>query len=302
MRIAIVGAGALGCYYGSMLAKQGYDVHFLMRRDYESVKKYGLRVKSCNGDFLLHPVQCYQNPTDIKNVDLVFIGLKTTSNDQYEPLITPLLAPHTRILTAQNGLGNEEQLAGLFGPDRISGGLAFLCANREDPGVLVHLRYGQMNIGNFNRPVDPFLDTFSEMLNRSGVNCQTVDNLSLARWQKLIWNVPFNGLSAWYNMTVDTIVKVPHLRQQCMSLMREIQAAAASYGLVIADEFLDKMMSYTDALDTYYTSMQLDRIHHRKMEIESILGQPLGKGQHNGIPMPHTEMLYNNLKNLHETL
>ncbi len=302
MRIAIVGSGALGCYYGSMLVRGGYDVHFLMRRDYEAVRKNGLTVKSCDGDFLLCPVQCYSRPENIGKADLVFIGLKTTANDQYAVLIQPLLASHTRILTAQNGLGNEEQLAGLFGPERIAGGLAFLAANRLEPGVLLHIGYGQINIGNFNRPPDQTLAKFAQILNHSSVSCQMMENLTLARWQKLIWNVPFNGLSALHNLTVDIMVRDPDFRKLIRTIMCEVQAAAASYGLMIEDEFLDKMMASSDSLHcAYYTSMHLDRLHRSHMEIEAIIGEPLRKGRNNSVQMPQTEKLYQGLKTLQES-
>jgi 2-dehydropantoate 2-reductase len=302
MRIAIVGAGALGCYYGSLLVRGGYDVHFLMRRDYETVRQKGLTVKSCNGDFSLYPLQCYRRPEDMGQADLVFIGLKTTANDQYAELILPLLGAHTRILTAQNGLGNEEQLAGLFGAERISGGLAFLNANRQEPGVLLHLGHGQIKIGNFNRPPDQPLVMLGEMLKRSGVDCFVTDNLALARWQKLVWNVPFNGLSALHDLTVDVLVREPEFRRLVRALMGEVQAAAASYGLVIEDAFLEQMIASHDSVHTpYYTSMHLDRLNRRRMEIDAILGEPLRRGRQNGVAMPYTEKLYRDLKTLQDT-
>ena len=113
MQIAIVGAGAMGGLYGAFLAHAGYNVHFLMRRDYEAVKSSGLTVKSYLGDFHLDKVNCYRRVDDIGKVDLVFIGLKTTANRYYRELITPVMGPNTRVLTAQNGLGNENQLAEL---------------------------------------------------------------------------------------------------------------------------------------------------------------------------------------------
>jgi 2-dehydropantoate 2-reductase len=125
MRIAIVGAGALGLYYGAMLQRAGNDVHFLLRSDYEAIKENGLQVYSVNGDFYLKKVQSYQAPQQIGEVDLVLIGLKTFANHKYNELIPPLLGRQTIILTLQNGLGNEETLAELFGADRILGVLHF---------------------------------------------------------------------------------------------------------------------------------------------------------------------------------
>src|SRR3990170_6297009 len=108
MRIAIVGAGALGLYYGAMLQRAGNDVHFLLRSDYEAIKEKGLRVFSVNGDFYLNKVQSYQAAQQIGEVDLVLIGLKTFANHKFNELVSPLLGRQTIILTLQNGLGNEE--------------------------------------------------------------------------------------------------------------------------------------------------------------------------------------------------
>ena len=140
MRIAVVGSGAMGGLYGAFLAQAGFDVHFLMRRDYDAVKSCGLTVKSCRGDFHLDRVNCYRQVSEIGVVDLVFIGLKTTANHYYQELIWPLMGPSTRALSAQNGLGNDEQLADLFGPQRVAGVLGFLAAVKPENGRVTVFR------------------------------------------------------------------------------------------------------------------------------------------------------------------
>ena len=114
MKIAVVGCGALGCFYGARLCQAGQDVHLLLRSDYEIVRDEGLRIDSAEGELLVHP-HAHDAPKDIGGCDLVVVGLKTTANDQFGELITPLLDGNTAILCLQNGLGNCEQLAELFG-------------------------------------------------------------------------------------------------------------------------------------------------------------------------------------------
>lgn len=298
MRIAVVGAGALGGLYGAFLARAGYDVHFLMRRDYDAVKASGLTVLSCRGDFHLEHVNCYQRSEDIGIVDLVFIGLKTTANDRYQKLLSPLMGPDTRVLTAQNGLGNEERLAELFGSEHVSGGLAFLCSNRTSPGVINHLDYGLLHLGNFQRGPDATLLTFAEMLKKSDVDCTVVDNLALSRWKKLIWNVPFNGLSALLDMTVDKIMNDPGLHGRSWRIMKEVQQAAGANGVMIEDGFLEYMMELTVKMEPYYTSMHLDRRNSRPMEVEAIIGEPLRRGQKHGLDLPEMQNLYAGLKEI----
>ncbi len=150
-RIAVVGSGAVGAYYGGRLAQHGHDVHFLVRSDYEAVKKNGWTIRSCDGDFVLPPasLNVYDEPEAMPRVDLVLVTLKTTSNDAYPQLIGPLLGDNTCILTIQNGLGNEDRLAELFGAQRVLGGMAFVCINRIAPGVIHHIEHGQVRLGEF---------------------------------------------------------------------------------------------------------------------------------------------------------
>ena len=300
MRIAVVGSGAMGGLYGAFLARAGFDVHFLMRRDYEAVKSSGLIVKSCQGDFRLDRVNCYRHANEIGVVDLVFIGLKTTANPYYQELISPLMSSSTRVLSAQNGLGNDELLADLFGPRRVAGGLAFLCSNRTEPGVINHLDYGFFHTGNFQRPPDDTLRSFARMMQQAGVDCRLVDNLALARWKKLIWNVPFNGLSTLLNLTVDKIMLDPQLHQRAWRVMVEVQAAARANGQTIDDDFLEHMMNLTVKMKPYYTSMHLDRLHHEPMEIEAIIGEPLRHGLQYGLELPEMQILYEGLKEINQ--
>ncbi len=302
MKIAIVGTGALGGFYGGLLARHDYDVHFLMRRDYDLVKEHGLKMKSPLGDFHLPKVQCYNDPKDIGPVDIAFVGLKTTSNDSYKALLSPLMGSKSKVLTAQNGLGNEEQLAELFGKEHVAGGLAFLCSNRLDDGTIHHLDYGHIHIGNFERGSDDALILFGQLLNNCGVECKVVETLAEARWKKLMWNVPFNGLSTLHNITVDKIMVSSRLRNLSWALMKELQDAAASIEISIRDDFLELMMAYTEKMEPYYTSMHLDAMDQRPLEIESIIGTPLRLGQEHGLPMPETKHLYEGLKTSYPAL
>ena len=296
MRIGIVGAGAMGGFYGARLARTGYDVRFLMRTDYEKVRRDGLTVLSPWGDFRLEKVNCYAHPEEMGPVDLVFVALKATANGHYGELIGPLVGPETRILTAQNGLGNEEQLAQLFPADQIAGGLAFICVNREGKGVIRHLDYGYIHIGNYRRAPDDRIRQFGEMMVHSGVKCTVVDDLTLARWEKLVWNVPFNGLSAALDKTVDQIVGDDKLRARAEQLMKEVQAAARACGVLVEDAFLDTMMDYSLNMTPYFTSMHLDRRNGRPMEIEAVVGEPLRQGKANGVALPGMEELYEQVK------
>ena len=293
MRIAIVGAGALGLYYGALLQKSGQDVHFLLRRDFEAVSGNGLKVFSSNGDFQLPAVQAYRVPQEIGPVDLVLVGLKTFANDRYADLITPLVGAGTQVLTLQNGLGNEEALAELFGAERIIGGVAFLCSNRGEPGEVHHLGAGRIILGEYIR-IDPErVERLADMFVQAGVDCRATADLKRARWEKLVWNIPFNGLCALLLQTVDRLLTVPASRRLVREIMLEVIRAANAQDLSrpIPDGYADTMLEFTDNMGGYRPSMQIDREEGRPLEVAAIFRTPLDYGASRGIAMPRVEML-----------
>lgn len=293
MRIAIVGAGALGLYYGALLQRGGEDVHFLLRSDYDAITTHGLRVFSINGDFELPRVQGYRRPQEIGPVDLVLVGLKGFANDRYAELITPLVGEGTQVLTLQNGLGNEEALANLFGAERIIGGVAFLCSNRSEPGVVHHLGAGRVIIGEFMCRERSRLERLAEVFNRCGIECRLTDDLTKSRWEKLVWNIPFNGLCALLQQTVDCLLAVSDARVLVREIMLEVIRAANAQGLSqpIPEEYAENMLVFTDQMGVYKPSMQIDREKGRPLEIAAILRAPLALGRQKGVDMPRVEML-----------
>ncbi len=293
MRIAMVGAGALGLYYGALLQRGGEDVHFLLRRDYEAITQNGLRVFSINGDFTLPRVQGYRRPEEIGPVDLVVVGLKTFSNDRYAELIGPLVGAKTEILTLQNGLGNEEALAELFGAERILGGVAFLGSNRGAPGEVHHLGAGRILLGEYQSCGPDRLERLVALFSTAGVDCRPTDDLKRSRWEKLVWNIPFNGLCALLQQPVNRLLKDPDCRTLVRDLMLEVIDAGNAQGLTrpIPVGYADSMLQFTDNLGEYRPSMQIDREEGRQLEVGAIFGAPLTYGRKRGIEMVRVAML-----------
>jgi 2-dehydropantoate 2-reductase len=206
VKIAVVGCGAVGSFYGAKLARAGHDVHFLLRSDYDAVSRQGVLIHSPEGDFQVRP-RCARYPDEIGPAELVLIGLKTTANDQFGKLLPPLVGPTTVVLTLQNGLGNEEQLARLLPAEQIMGGLCFVCLNRVAPGVIQHIGYGQVALGEFRRAPEPRTHELVARFCAAGVPCTASENLARAHWEKLVWNIPFNGLGVAGAAGLDALLR-----------------------------------------------------------------------------------------------
>ena len=226
MRVGVIGAGALGLYYGALLQRGGHDVHFLMRRDFQAVSSKGLEVISPQGNFHLADVRAYRNSREIGPVDLVLVGLKAYANDQLVELTHPLVAPGTTVLTLQNGLGNEEVLATAFDRQQIVGGVAFLCCNRGEPGTVHHLDQGSIRIAEFADGPSDRVEQLAATFSQAGIPCEACADLTRIRWEKLVWNIPFNGLCALTGLPTDRLLNCPETRQLITALMQEVIDAA----------------------------------------------------------------------------
>jgi len=241
IRIGIVGSGALGLYYGGMLQHSGQDVTFLLRSDLEAIRQNGLHVHSVNGDFHLPQVAGCASSAEIGPVDLVIVGLKTFANQHLLELARPLVGQQTAILTLQNGLGNEELLAGEFGAENILGGVAFLRSNRGKPGHVHHLGEGKIRLGEFSGGLSERSRQLAETFIAAGVPCEAVADLRRARWEKLVWNIPFNGLCALLRKNTDQILAQPEGHKLAQQIMQEVVAggnAQELQGQINGPEFI----------------------------------------------------------------
>ena len=191
---AVVGTGALGMYYGAKLAKSGVPVTFLARRDLTHLQKHGIQVRCPYGDFHLQPVRAFGSSQEIGLVDLVLVCLKTTANADLKKLIPPLLSPNTVVCTLQNGLGNEELLATIAGKERVLGGVCHVCVSRPEPGVARNLACTDIKFSDLSGGDTPRARSLAKIFSAAGVGCTVAPSIGSARWYKLVWNVPFNGL------------------------------------------------------------------------------------------------------------
>ncbi len=304
MRYAVIGTGAIGGFYGAKLQRSGLEVHFLLNKDYAHVKRHGLKVYSKDGDFCLPVINAHAEPATIPICDVVLIALKTTQNDRLKDLLPPWVVDQGILLTLQNGLGVEPQLAQLVHPNRlILGGLCFICSHRSGPGTIHHQDYGSLTIGAYGdkykpQGVTPLLETMANHWRRAGVDTVITPDLGYARWKKLLWNVPFNGLSVVLSATTTEMMANPQIRALARGLMEEVQQAAASQGVVIPTADLEQMLRSTMTMAPYVTSMKRDYDHKMPLELDAILGYPLAVARRKGVAPPRMTMLHQLLQHL----
>jgi 2-dehydropantoate 2-reductase len=291
--VGIVGSGAVGLYFGTRLGAAGAGVRFLMRGDLAAVRARGSVILRERGGVLeLRPALAFGTPGEVGRVDLAIVALKTTSSDAAAGLVGPLLGPKTLILTLQNGLGADEYLAGLFGAERVAGGLVFMACTRTGPGEVTGFSPPVISIGRFGGPPGDRVLGLARQLRASGMAITVVENLLEARWRKLVWNIPFNGLTVAEGVTTDRICADPALAGEARALMREIQRAARAFGFEIPDAFLGAQFDATPPMGPYRPSSLVDFLAGRDVEVESIWGEPLRRARAAGVEMPRLAALY----------
>ena len=306
---AIIGTGAIGGYYGGRLQQAGCTVHFLLRSDYEHVRNCGLIIESVDGSFALPTVNAYNNPAEIPPVDVAIVALKTTQNAQIHALL-PQLKPAGVILSLQNGLQIEESIAAQLGQDApaILGGLCFIYSNKASPGHICHSGGGSILIGAHNKayqpqPPTPVMKAILEDFQQANIAISLTDDLPMARWRKLVWNVPYNGLSVVLNATTEELMKQANARSLVTTLMEEVVAVANTWGERISPEteryigadVIRELLSKTAGMPSYRTSMKLDYDQGRSLEIEAILGAPICTAQRLKVAVPAMRTLYQQL-------
>lgn len=296
-RIAIVGTGAVGGWYATLLAAAGHEVRCLARRDATVIAERGFRVISPEGTRVQRVALATDDPARIGQVDLVVVAAKAAANASLPALVRPMCGAETTLLTLQNGMGNAEVLGTVAGPARVVAGLCFVCINRTAPGVIETTLPGYIRMAAAEGPASARVRDTVALFAAAGVDCKAEDSLEGVLWKKLCWNIPFNGLSiAAGGVTTDRILADPALRSRARALMEEVRAAAAARGTPFSAEHLERQFTVTEGMGPYRTSSLIDFAEGREVEVDPIWTIPLRRGQSAGVPMPELERLLRDIR------
>ena len=300
-RVAVIGAGAVGSYYGMRLAEAGHDVRFLMRRDYNAVKVDGLHLSSHLGDLHLAEPKIAKSPEALAEygpVDWLLIGLKATALPDLPGLAGPLLSERTRAIAILNGLSVDEEVASALPGVEIIGGMGFIGVSRGEPGQVHHQEFGALNIGHYGDDPDE-LQRAVELFDGSVVEIRPEPSLLKARWEKLGWNIPFNGLCVIAGgVGTDQVIHDPALHEIAHQIMREVVAAGnadlAAHGESVridGDALCHRYLTLTAGMGAYKPSTSIDYNEGRPLEVEAIFRQPAQRAKALGVECPKMSMV-----------
>ena len=298
----VIGVGAIGGYYGARLHQAGFPVRFLARSDADHVRRHGLRIDSPEGDAVLD-VDIYDDPLKVPTSDTVIVATKTTGNAGVLAMMPGLAVEGSRVLVMQNGLGVERPFHRTVPGATVLGAMCFMCCHKVGPGHIVHVDAGAITIGEYRedgRPAGinaPLQDTVDAFRTAHVTATPTVD-LEVGRWQKLVWNVAFNGLSVVLDTNTAGIVNDPSNRRMAELIMHEVVNAAQACGHGFDESFIGQMLATTEQMVAYLPSMKEDYDAGRPLELDAIYAAPVAAANAAGAPMPRTEVLLSELRRL----
>jgi 2-dehydropantoate 2-reductase len=300
MRIAVVGAGAVGGYYGARLAQAGHEVVFIARgANLEVIRRKGITVRSGLGDITIR-ARAENQPATVGPVDLVILAVKTYSNADALPLLPPLLGARTSVLTLQNGVDSADEIAALLGEQPVLAGATYIIASLVEPGVVQHTGSARRIVFGeaFGaRTISPRAAAVEEILRGADIQGEAVADSRIPIWEKFIFLAPFAALSAAARLPLGPLWAVPEFRASYERAMSEVESIARAEEISIAADVRTQKMRYLDESPAASrSSMMMDLAAGRPIELEALLGSVVRRGRKWGLPTPVMEAFYGVLK------
>lgn len=303
MRILVVGAGSVGLYFGGRLAQNGAEVSVVARSDYETARRSGYDVSSIAGDFHFSPHLVLKSTADYPGVaDYVMLTTKVLPTVDRVALLRPAIrSKDTVIVLIQNGIDIEEEIKSAFPDNELLSTIAYIGASRPEPGKVLHQGNGMLQMGVYPHGISPALRKLAGAFNASKVKCEMMEDIVFTRWNKLLWNLPYNPVSVLAGgATTARMSRRDELEQLCHDLMREVIRVANAAGVKLTEPLAEKQLEYTRGFPPYKTSMLQDYEAGRALEVEAILGNTLRVARKYGVEVPRIECCYALLKSVDE--
>jgi 2-dehydropantoate 2-reductase len=294
MKVLVIGTGAVGGFYGALLAKAGAEVSVVARSDYEQVRASGIDVVSDTklGGYHFRPAAVVRDAAELADQpDYVLLCVKVVEEADRAALLRGALGPDTAIVLVSNGVEIEDDIAAAFPDHELISALAFICVTRTAPGKIWHQAYGRLALGNYPKGLSDKTKALCEAFEKSGIGAAASPDIVTARWQKCVWNAPFSPLSVLSGGlgTNDILATQEPLVR---AVMAEIERIATALGHALPPDIVEKNIDSTYKMPPYKTSMLLDFEAGRPMETEAILGNAVRAGRRAGVAIPYLEAIY----------
>lgn len=299
LRVAVMGAGGVGGFYGGRLARGGADVTFVARGAHlAALREGGLHVQSpLAGDFHLPAVQATDDPATVGPVDLVLFSVKGYDLDDAAQAIRPLVGPHTLVLPLLNGVDAVERIGAAAGAAHVLGGVTYVFASIAEPGTIRHVAADRVICGEPAGGVTPRVEALGRALAAAGVEVEVSADVQQAIWSKFIGLVATSGVTALTRQTIGPVREDPDTRALLVGSLREGEAVARALGVHLPADLHAHHVAFADGLPPESrSSLALDLLRGRRLEVESLQGKLVRLGRELGVPTPITEVIYGALK------
>jgi 2-dehydropantoate 2-reductase len=302
MRIAVMGTGSIGSYFGGMLARSGNQVALIARgENLAAIQSHGLRIQT-DDDLLTIPccdnLSVTDDPATVGPVDLALLTVKTYQNAAAVPAMRPLVGRDTNVLCLQNGIDSYRTSAEAFGPERVLPGAAYIEAARLGPGMIrqsgsvVRIAFGETDGSDRQRG-----RSILQALSDAGINAQFSRDIRQILWTKFLFIATMAGVTSLSRETMAEIMPRPEWRQVILSCMEEIEAVGRASQVALAPDIVDATVAYIEGdLEDMHASMHADIMAGRPLELEALTGAVVRAGLSAGVPTPINDVIYAALK------
>lgn len=295
MRIAVVGAGGVGGYFGGKLAQAGIDTTFIVRgATLEALRRDGLRVESIGGDFTVHPVQATSDPGEVGNVDVVLITVKAWQIPEAAANLAPLIGLNTVVVPLENGIDAPQLLEAIFGREHVAGGLCAIVSYIVKPGHVRHAAFDPVVMfGELDNRRSDRLEALVEAFGRAGVQAEIPQDIHRSMWTKFLFIAPMSAIGAVTRAPVGVWRVMSDVREIAEALLRETAAVAHANGIDLGDDAVEKTWARYEALAAESTaSLQRDVMEGKPSELDAQLGAIVHLGEELGVPTPVARTVY----------
>jgi len=302
MKIAIMGSGGVGGYYGGLLAKAGQELTFIARGAHlQAIRDKGLHVKSVHGDFTVSPVKATDRPGEIGAVDLVLVATKTYHTEEAAQAIKPLIGDNTVVISLQNGIDAAERIGSAVGMERMLGGATWLSAAIEAPGRIgQYSQFRRIALGELDGRITPRAQAVASAFATTPAVVELVPNIRQMLWTKFVFISAISALGGLTRVSMGEYRHVPEAREVLAQAMAEVAAVAQACGVALDADIVAKTLSFIDAAaPDMRPSMQRDLEAGRMSELESLIGVVVRLGRERGVPTPVMRLAYALLKPAH---